>query len=183
MLRKIIIADGLQIGSNPLSTLFESSLTLANADIKALPTTPFTLVSAAGNGLVIVPTEALLLFASGSTAYTNINADAYMSMQYGTTAARIGSMIANSSRVDSVNQLSSLLATTGGLMQKLSYPYLNDRGAADSFGLIGDAVGSDSNVNCDLQLMMNNNAAGVLTGGSAFSKLLVIVTYRVVSVP
>lgn len=180
---RVLNGASIVLGAYNSVQLSELYTTLSNVNIKALPTTPITLVPMAGLGLLIVPVDVLLFFKSGSTAYSNIDPNASMGVQYATTNTHIGGIIANSSRIDAVGALTAFLASTGGLMQRLTFPFLDNRGAPQGLGLSGDSIGSDANTNCDLQLYINNQSAGALTGGNAANALMVLTTYRVVSVP
>lgn len=183
MAKRGVNGDTAKIGGLEQIQLYQQTTVLTNAQIKALPSTPFTVVPAAGAGLLLIPDRTLIFFKSGASAYTNLAADCYLTMAYGTTGNEIGSYIGNSSNIDSMPHLQNFTGSTGGLVQFLSFPFQSDAGAPEEWGLVSDEMGSDANANCDLQLLLNNGGAGNLTGGASGNSWVVNVTFRIVSVP
>lgn len=58
-----------------------ATVTLTDAQIKALPTTPITLVAAPGAGFFLQPLRAVLICDASGGVYTNINANAYLNLR------------------------------------------------------------------------------------------------------
>lgn len=140
---------------------------LTNAQIKALPTTPITVVPAPGSGLVLIPVACSVEARFQNGAYTNID-----------DSPRLQLKLDTSSRVE----------VSGYFFPAAS------RWTARQFGSIsrGDmatqaqkrlALDNDAYANKSLKLSMVNAALGALTGGHANNTLTVIIWYYIVQTP
>jgi hypothetical protein len=132
-----------------LSLVYSSSVTLNDAQIKALPTTPFEVVPALGAGIMIYPMHCL--FALNSVAdYTNIDTEADM----GIVAAVSGvGMMDRLIETSPLNQVSGLLANGGNSLGFTA-------GNTGSFVLFTEYI------NRAQMLTLINGALGNLTGGN-----------------
>lgn len=146
------------------------SATLTDAQIKALPTTPVTLVAAPGAGKVLVPVHAVLAL-RWTGDYSNINAAATLTLGTGNNAT----MAVLS---ESVNSAVTLLLANASNTVSLMLPegYVG----ASTFAPIFSSPGGDldtSFINQPLGLSATNPAAGNFTGGNAANSLKVSVLY------
>jgi hypothetical protein len=153
-----------------------ATVTLTNAQTKALPTTSITLVAAPGAGLTIVPLFAHLR-AAWVADYTNIDATATLFVGIGSNALLLPL------RQGVVSQVGALLAGGGpdGMHATLP-PIFAAASEYNSGGFSGWSALYDSDVaNAALVLGATNGAAGDFTGGNAGNSLAVRVWY--VTVP
>lgn len=138
--------------------------TLTNAQIKALPTTPITLIAAPGSGKRIVPIKGVWR-AVIVAAYTNINATfSKLRLVYGNNLWEASTAV-----TDGVSpaELSSLIATTGTRSVPLHE--------------WDDQPQPAANVeNAALGISMDNNSSGDLTGGNVGNSLVVSFSYLVI---
>jgi hypothetical protein len=153
-----------------------TTVTLTDAQVKALPTTPITLVAAPGSGQRIVPLLIDLLGSFAGGAYTNIDTtDAALVAQLG--GVDISSRVANNS-TESLTDLSSLLGTAAKTQATLVQWAPTDV----ALGSVAHAVAAATTlINAALTLTVDNNGAGVLTGGNGANTLKATVFYSVVA--
>jgi hypothetical protein len=156
------------VETTPTVSVVAATVSLTDAQIKALPTTPITIVSAPAAGYRNKLIGASLRLTSTSGAYTNIDtADAYIAFFLDTV--RVSSYIYNLT-AGSVTKLTDFL---GAAHIKV----------ADMIPLVDQAVsamGSVATLEAEaLVLKVYNNAAGVLTGGNAANTLKATAYYAV----
>lgn len=165
-----------------LQTVRVATVMLTNAQILALPTTPVTLLAAAAAGYRNKLIGATLMVNMAGGAYTNVDTD-YAAIQVveSTGAFLTGSVLNATGLVGgaALTLTTELLASTPG-QRLFDFPlaalaarlYAASSYAEIQGGLAG--IGTPS-----LQLSMDNNSAGVLTGGNAANYARVTVYYAV----
>ncbi len=161
--------------------LCATTITLTDAQIKALPTTPITVVAAAGASTLIQPQFAYLFAKTSAGAYTNINAAGSLTL----AVSGYGGMgfVPNDASITagSKTRLTDLLGSATNHQTQLS-AYFDTEGV-DGWGPVGVVQTMTSGVNQPLQVTLSNGGSGNLTGGNAANTLTVVVTYVVVAVP
>ncbi len=158
-----------------------ATVTLTDAQVKALPTTPFSLVAAPGSGLLLVPHQIILMVNTNAAIYTNINAASSIWAGLG-SAAMLSSLIANDAGV-SVADVTAFIGTAGKWATMLRWPFEDNRGDANGWGPMAYIYDySAANTNTALTLQMDNAGSGNLTGGNAANGLRAIVLYSIETV-
>lgn len=141
--------------------------TLTDAQIKALPTTPLTIVPAVA-GKIIVPIQVALQLDASAGAYTNISAGNANYIHWD-----IGGVFSNLTRND------LFLNTATKRYAPLTTRVLNDAIPNAVLELYNQRVGEGSVVAAPLELK-SLNAAGAFTGGNAANTLKVTTFYELV---
>ncbi len=159
-----------------------ATTTLTDAQIKALPTTAITLVSAPGSGKSIVPLAGVLYTKTSSGAYTNINAAAEIQIRFSSTAEGLN-YIANDAAITngSATPVSVLLGGTTPRKAMLQ-PYIRTEDV-DQWGPMSAIEASADSTNVALKIGINNQGSGNLTGGNAANSATVTVFYFIADVP
>lgn len=165
-----------------IQTVYSASVTLTDAQVKALPTTGVTVVAAQGAGKLILPISAVVRHAWVAD-YTNIDAEAQIRI-----VVNGGDMV-HPFRQDVLSQVSSLLAGGGpdgsiGLTHARVVA-LGDSDAVSPGPVIfsGGAGWYDSDLeNFACKIMASNGAAGDFTGGDGGNELTVTVNYSVIDI-
>lgn len=173
------IFDYVTIGSSA-ARLGLQTTTLNDAQIKALPTTPITVLSAQGSSSFAWPLYVFLWAKTTGGAYTNIDSAAYLGFHYATSAYEPLSWIPNDAVIPTTN-FTSLL---GGAANSTAFvlPGMRSENVND-WGLLGPVLTTSSVTNLALQILIGNGGSGNLTGGNAANSLVVDVYYVVRSVP
>jgi hypothetical protein len=152
-----------------------ATVTLTNAQIKALPTTGVTLVDAPGPGLAIIADVASTngrahLLGAFTAAYTNV--DAGVKVGFCICSNPFAAFSGPSSTYD--QQYHTFFTSTGNVWSMVSAAKING---------ISVATGTDTATDIEnkpLVLYLDNSAAGNLTGGNAANTLKVTVYYTIV---
>ncbi len=143
------------------------NVTLTNAQIKALPTTPITIVASAGAGTILYPVG-YKYQARFQTDYTNVDIGAALEVRF---ASDNDSQLGPARFVPQGPQWS--IGAVGFFNQRS----LRGQSAADfAFGLLG----FDDTA---LTVAMTNAALGALTGGHSNNTLVVSIDYIVLDNP
>ncbi len=158
------------------SQILVATKVISHADILTLPTTPVDILGAAGIGRMIIP-HFITLTSSFSVAYANINAVTFAALAvfYSTSGDQWSNLLADGpADSNPFTYLSDLLATTTPSSATLNrFTAVGD--VASEWGNL--AVTILSNPNQGLQLVMDNDGAGDLTGGTATNRLTVRTYY------
>lgn len=148
-------------GGGGESLVQQASVTLTDAQIKALPTTEFQIIAAPGADKVIIPLFALFR-PTISVAYTGIDADAQLYLVSSSWLTTIYN--------ENLNDVSQLL---GGSIWSFMGPNLG----VDAGGfLLSSQTGEESN----LPINLGASNGSDFTGGNAANTLTVVVLYVVV---
>jgi hypothetical protein len=178
-----VVADEivLEAGGLSLAKIFTTTVTLTDAQIKALPTTPITLVAATGANTFIKVLAVTYVADTAASAYTNLNAtyvDIHLTL--GTYYCSY-EPINDSTVTPALVGVTDLLGGAAITLHENGQPSL-----AAVTGAPGYAVNinhaSPSHYNQPLQIAIDNNGSGNLTGGNAANSMKVIVLYAVLSV-
>jgi len=154
-------------------SLLSATVTLTNAQIKALPTTAIEVVANPGATRFIVPISAVLIANTTAGAYTNINAAAQLSIEYPLINTKAFALVDN----NTFGQTSNLL-DGGNILVAMLSPFININVDTEPCAIfVNNDIGIVDN---PLNIVMNNSSDGNLTGGDAANTLKVTVYYIVV---
>lgn len=163
-------------------------VTLTNANVLALPTTPFQLVAAPGAGFYIAWAwiELWTKFAAG--AYTGLNATyCVLSVALSGGASQSINIVNDSTTVPPLTMLTRLMGAASRHTRII--PYLEAVGSGELY-IIGStadgSLGIDAVADVEdkaLVLFADNNGSGVFTGGNAANTLVATVFYAIRAVP
>lgn len=173
-----VLVNGVELVPAPIRVV---TVTLTDAQIKALPTTPIVLVAAPGVGKSVVPLDYFLVM-KASASYTNISeAFPWLAIRY-TDHTPASGFIGDDNSIGSpavVTQFTEFFAFGSGEKRyRLPNAYYDDRGNAGGWGLITDPTGNGSN-NSAIEIYIDNGSNGNLTGGNGANTLAVAATYLV----
>ena len=160
-------------GGAESAAVVAATVTLTDAQIKTLPTTPFTLVAAPGANKVIVPVMVAIDFDGSHGAYTNIAAAANMQASWNGSGQATARLLETG-----LGQVSALIAT--GAKQRAFLPPIQVLFSSTLYAGNPQAVGGVDNV--PLQLVVGNPALGNFTGGNVGNSARVTVLYYVLTV-
>lgn len=184
-------ADGVAIPGYPVDGVSPSTIvnvmttatvTLTNAQIKALPTTGITIVTAPSSGLRVKPLAATLK-AVIVGAYTNINTtSAALTIEVNSDTWLTVGVINDSTTTPHLTMVTDLLAATGTWVMDLPTPLaLVPVTTTKGWVIPQIAVGSTAFDGVAATLMFDNNGSGNLTGGNASNSLTVTFYYALES--
>jgi hypothetical protein len=170
-------SDSVQVG-----WVLRKQRVLTNAEVKALPTTPITVVAAAGAGKLLIPFFGLWSADTLAGAYTNIAATASFSIKYADTTL-CSTFIVNAAGITggATDNVTQLLGNTR--LTRMPLQQYFDVDTAGNWGLIAARTTTAAGgINSALQVKFDNAAAGALTGGNNANTLTVTLYYVVVPV-
>lgn len=165
--------------TNPsLPLLRRATVTLTDAQIKALPTTPIQILEAQGVNKAILPV--LCAFAGngiGGNPYTNINADAYMALR-NESDADVFDLIINDSSIP-LTHVEDLLGGVGQPDKFAATVTPFAPGFFQGWGVIPTVHPRSTVENQAYKLALDNMGSGDLTGGDAEATLIISLAYWV----
>jgi hypothetical protein len=182
------VANGGTGVSSGFTSLLTATVTLTDAQIKALPTTMITLVAAPGAGSWNKIIGITSILRTGAGAYTNINAaDAWVAITNGSGAWLATAIVNDNTLSTPLAQLSGFLGAADEKVIPMVAPIVTpiDAGSTDGdeeYLVVTSAAGSQSPTalgNTALMLEGWNNGAGDFTGGNAGNTWKFIIYYIV----
>lgn len=137
----------------------------------ALPTTPLTLIAAPGPGKMILPIVATISERNYVADYTNINANALLNLD---NSGGNGSTLTESNNNTDGGSSNLLAAGGNGMMLFSSYQSIQS-----SILRPASAMNPANFDNAPLQLRMDNQGSGNLTGGDVSQQFVITVLYEI----
>lgn len=177
-------------GTNEAGQILKKTATLTDAQIKALPTTPIELIGAPGAGYRIKIISGSLRLNNLAGVYNNVNAD-YFAVQIHVplvTWVVGGSWINDSTMTFALTQGTDVFhGGVGNRLTDLIAPGFSglDAGASSGAGewvVNNGLVGTVDYDGTAIQISIDNNGSGVLTGGNSANTLLVNLLYTIEAV-
>jgi hypothetical protein len=156
--------------------------TLTHAQILALPTTPFELIPAPRAGQIIVPLHGLAVF-NWTANYTNIDPNCRLSIVQENSA--FASDFVASITEAAIDSAVSILLANGESAITVFPTAANVNQGVDARDTLGHVAFETPGLidGRNIVLAVNNQAAGNFTGGNVANKMLVAVTYYVLTLP
>jgi hypothetical protein len=158
------------LASGGSSTVLSATITLTDAQIKALPTTPFQLVAAPGAGKMILPQSAILIL-DWTADYASIDAACYMQIQ-----TPDETLVLSFSENTGDGGPNAIFAAGGDAIGVFG---IRQQVVSSFTRMLSGGLAQSSFNNQPLQLLIGNNGVN-LTGGNAANTLKVTVYYVVV---
>lgn len=177
-------------GTNEAGQILKKTATLTNAQIKALPTTPIELIGAPGAGYRIKIISGSMRFDNTAGVYTNINASYFAVQIHNPSLDWVvgGAWINDDTLTFPLTQGTDVFnGGAGSRLTDLIVPAYSGRDGGASSGVAtwvyaeGNTATADYD-NTAVQISIDNNSAGVLTGGNAANTLLVNLLYTIEAV-
>ncbi len=170
-----------QVSSAGGAPILRASASFTDAQIKALPTTALSIVSAPGAGFMIVPIQYLILVNATAGAYANIHASSTGLIQTTSTHVLMSGYIANDASTTPAQSMMTALFGAAGKRNLTLIPDFSPVTPADGWSIFGDVQVTSDIDNRDLELTVSNTG-GDFTGGNAANTLKVITYYTVEAV-
>jgi hypothetical protein len=183
--KNILSCLGLRFGDVDAAQILTKTVTLTDAQIKALPTTPIALVASPGSGYFISPIGVVLVVDAVAGAYSNIDAAGWLGVEYAAAYAFVGYVGNDASITNALIGATALtdLLTNGAKVSVNLAPFEATEDINQSAGQWGPMPvlqALTSKENRAISIHINNNGSGVLTGGNAANSLIVTVLYVVI---
>ena len=161
----------------PAAQMYLATKTLTNAQVLALPTTPIEIIPAPGAGKIISFISGHITFNFNDGAYTNQDAGASMFLRIGVSGSRY---FANPvSKEGDLDNFGTYFGQNDHYTPLFVYMYAN--ATTGQIEYTSDwAVGDVTNK--PVQILIENNAAGVLTDGHADNTMVVGLHYAIIDV-
>lgn len=154
------------------------SAAFTDAQIKASPTTPLQIKAAPGSGFIWEPIWARAVLRSAGGAYTNIDADCYLTIGHDTAPYELMSYLPNDSSstpgitYGSASRVSDFLGSTG--TKRVVFLPHQDTEGLNNWGLVSKVNDHLGGENKALQVQVNNGGSGNFTGGDGTNTLTVV---------
>jgi hypothetical protein len=160
------------IGGSPggAGLLLSKTVTLTDAQIKALPTTKFEIIPAPGENKIIVPVSAIFILDTLAGAYTS-DADSAWNLRWGT----------DSETASQIMPINAILNQQNIGFGQWGIPYA-DNGTGNFGNVVINIAFSNSLINKSIVITDGWMGVADYTGGNAANTLKVIVYYVVVDV-
>jgi hypothetical protein len=153
-----------------IQTVYSETVTLTDAQIKTLPTTPITVVPAPGEGFAVFPVSASIIGNNMAAVYTNKDATAQILISMGagelTVLAPGDAYYLGDNADEWFGDCPPLLAVPEAAGQATGYGYYRDQIE-----------------NKAISVWASNGALGNLTGGNAANSMQVTVHYKIITLP
>lgn len=167
-------------GSASGAPILRASVNLTDANIKALPTTPITLITTPGAGFFLNPISYLVQIRASAGAYTNINAGAFAVFDTpGTAVIRSGYIGNDATTTPALTTFSDLFGAAANKQVQLANVYYTVSPESALWGTIGDVQVIADVEDKSIVFTVNNGGSGDLTGGNAANTGRIICYYTV----
>ncbi len=155
-----------------------AKVVLTDAQIKALPTTPITMVAAQGSGKFIVPVSLNLELNATSGGYSNINGYSWIALSSATSNDASGYIGNDNTISPAMVNLTNFLSSANHRATQIPVPATwSDPGG---WGVLAAVQGGSISVfNSALTIYADNSGSGNFTGGNAANSLIVTTLYLV----
>jgi hypothetical protein len=172
--------------STIINVMTTATVTLTNAQIKALPTTAITLVDAPSSGLWIKPFGATMRLTSTAGAYTNMNTTySTVAIQSSAGAWLVDPLVNDSTTSPTLTQVSGVFGNAHNVLVPFRVPFGTPQGGNNGY-LVTDTHDYSGNLVTGVNglavvLAIDNNGSGDLTGGNAANSMTIVVYYSLES--
>lgn len=160
------------VGDATPVTVLSRMVTLTDAQIKALPSTPIEIVPAAGAEKAIIVINATTIIDRDAGFYTNLDADGYLAI--GTDAVDL--MFPAFNEQGSSSGLEAFIGSNNETRQ-IAVLSCASQFTAPGWGIVANPIPRSSLNNKAVVIKANNGSSGNLTGGNSANSLRVSVAY------